>query len=175
MNPTVEDQINLEQFYKTQAEEMFKKRMEDHRQKGNITSLAIGGGLKKVFVNTFSTNVKAWIEKETQPHRGVQKVYKSLLIDMIDAFGEDKAVLTFCAVTLENVVNMVMANNGMNAVSYISTHIGKALYYDAKLEAFLKEDENYKQENRIQAGLDNRVGLLRKEMHIKKIMQKFVS
>ena len=65
MNPTVEDQINLEQFYKTQAEEMFKKRMEDHRQKGNITSLAIGGGLKKVFVNTFSTNVKAWIEKET--------------------------------------------------------------------------------------------------------------
>ena len=46
MNPTVEDQVNLEKFYKTQAEEMFKKRMEDQRQKGNITSLAIGGGLK---------------------------------------------------------------------------------------------------------------------------------
>ena len=173
MNPTVEDQIKLEEFYKTQAEEMFKKRMEDHRQKGNITSLAIGGGLKKIFVNTFSANVKAWIEKEIQPHRGVQKVYKDLLIDMLDAFGKDKAVLTFCAVTLENVVNMVMANNGMNAVSYIGTHIGKSLYYDAKLEAFLKEDGNNKQENRIQAGLDNRAGQLRKEMHIKKIMQKF--
>ena len=80
MNTTVEDQVNLEQFYKTQAEEMFKKRMEDIRQSGQVSTTMIGTGIKKHFVDIFSNNVSEWLREELKPKRGVQRIYRRLLV-----------------------------------------------------------------------------------------------
>lgn len=174
MNPTVEDQVTLEKFYKTQAEEMFKKRMEDIRQSGQVSTTMIGTGIKKSFVDTFSINVREWLKKELEPKRGVQRIYRRLLEKLVEAFGFDKAVLTFCAVTLEQVVNATLSKRYKEtSMSYVSKCIGNSLYFDGHLEAFLKEEESYKQEKRIQSGLDDRQGLWHKEAHIRKVMKKF--
>ena len=47
---TLEQQIELEKYYTTLAQESFKKKLEQARNKGRITSQPLGSGLKKLFV-----------------------------------------------------------------------------------------------------------------------------
>lgn len=64
---TIEQQIELERHYTTLAQEAFKKRLEQARNQGRITSQPLGNGLKKLFVEALATNIGAWIDENTKP------------------------------------------------------------------------------------------------------------
>jgi len=67
---TIEQQIELEKHYTELAQETFKKRLEQARNQGRITSQPLGSGLKKLFVEALATNIGAWIEENTPPPTG---------------------------------------------------------------------------------------------------------
>ncbi|MDU8954639.1 MAG: hypothetical protein E7G37_12775, partial [Streptococcus sp.] len=73
---TIEQQIELEKHYTSLAQEAFKKRLEQARNQGRITSQPLGSGLKKLFVGALATNIGAWIDENTKPKRGVGKKYR---------------------------------------------------------------------------------------------------
>lgn len=169
---TIEQQKELERYYTSLAQESFKKRLEQARNKGNITSQPLGSGLKKLFVEPFALNIEAWIVDNTKPKRGVGKKYRELLKAMLEAFGMEALVLNICATALERALNEALATHYKASVSSCAYQIGNSLYYNAQTEAFLKQDETGTQVNRIQDGLDKRAMLYQKTRHIKTIMKK---
>lgn len=169
---TLEQQIELEKYYTTLAQESFKKKLEQARNQGRITSQPLGSGLKKLFVEPFVVNIEAWIVENTKPRRGVGKKYRELLKAMLEAFGMEALVLNICATALERALNEALATHYKASVSSCAYQIGNSLYYNAQTEAFLKQDETGTQVNRIQDGLDKRAMLYQKTRHIKTIMKK---
>lgn len=169
---TIDQQIELEKHYTTLAQETFKKRLEQARNQGRITSQPLGSGLKKLFVEALATNIETWIEDNTKPKRGVGKKYRELLKAMLEAFGMQNLVLNICATVLERALNETLATDHKASVSSCAYSIGNSLYYNAQTEAFLKQDEEGTQVNRIQDGLDKRTLGYQKTRHIKGIMKK---
>lgn len=169
---TIDQQIELEKHYTTLAQETFKKRLEQARNQGRITSQPLGSGLKKLFVEALATNIETWIEDNTKPKRGVGKKYRELLKAMLEAFGMQNLVLNICATVLERAINETLATDHKASVSSCAYSIGNSLYYNAQTEAFLKQDEEGTQVNRIQDGLDKRTLGYQKIRHIKGIMKK---
>lgn len=169
---TIEQQIELEKHYTNLAQESFKKRLEQARNQGKITSQPLGSGLKKLFVEPFALNIEAWIIDNTKPRRGVGKKYRELLKAMLEAFGMEALVLNICATALERALNEALATHYKASISSCAYSIGNSLYYNGQTEAFLKQDETGTQVNRIQDGLDKRVMLYQKTRHIKTIMEK---
>lgn len=169
---TIEQQIELERHYTNLAQESFKKRLEQARNQGRITSQPLGSGLKKLFIEALATNIGSWIEDNTKPKRGVGKKYRELLKAMLEAFGMEALVLNICATVLERAINETLATDHKASVSSCAYSIGNSLYYNAQTEAFLKQDEEGTQVNRIQDGLDKRTLGYQKTRHIKGIMKK---
>lgn len=169
---TIEQQIAIEEHYTHLAQESFKKRLEQARNQGKITSQPLGSGLKKLFVEPFALNIEAWIIDNTKPRRGVGKKYRELLKAMLEAFGMEALVLNICATALERALNEALATHYKASISSCAYSIGNSLYYNGQTEAFLKQDETGTQVNRIQDGLDKRVMLYQKTRHIKTIMEK---
>lgn len=169
---TIDQQIELEKHYTTLAQETFKKRLEQARNQGRITSQPLGSGLKKLFVEALATNIETWIEDNIKPKRGVGKKYRELLKAMLEAFGMQNLVLNICATVLERAINETLATDHKASVSSCAYSIGNSLYYNAQTEAFLKQDEEGTQVNRIQDGLDKRTLGYQKTRHIKGIMKK---
>ena len=169
---TIEQQIELEKYYTNLAQETFKKRLEQARNQGRITSQPLGSGLKKLFVEALAKNIETWIEDNTKPKRGVGKKYRELLKAMLEAFGMEALVLNICATVLERAINETLATDHKASVSSCAYSIGNSLYYNAQTEAFLKQDEEGTQVNRIQDGLDKRTLGYQKTRHIKGIMKK---
>lgn len=169
---TIEQQIELEKYYTNLAQETFKKRLEQARNQGRITSQPLGSGLKKLFVEALAKNIETWIEDNTKPKRGVGKKYRELLKAMLEAFGMEALVLNICATVLERAINETLATDHKASVSSCAYSIGNSLYYNAQTEAFLKQDEEGTQVNRIQDGLDKRTLDYQKTRHIKGIMKK---
>ena len=145
---TIEQQIELERHYTTLAQETFKKRLEQARNQGRITSQPLGSGLKKLFVEALATNIGAWIDENTKPKRGVGKKYRELLKAMLEAFGKDALVLNICATVLEKTINETLATDHKASVSSCGYQVGNSLYYNAKTEAYLKQDGTGTQVNR---------------------------
>lgn len=169
---TIEQQIELEKHYTDLAQETFKKRLEQTRNQGRITSQPLGSGLKKLFVEALATNIGAWIDENTKPKRGVGKKYRELLKAMLEAFGKDALVLNICATVLEKAINETLATDHKASVSSCGYQVGNSLYYNAKTEAYLKQDGTGTQVNRIQEGLDKRTLMYQKTSHIKGVMKK---
>ena len=169
---TIEQQIELERHYTNLAQESFKKRLEQARNQGRITSQPLGSGLKKLFVEALATNIGSWIDDNTKPKRGVGKKYRELLKAMLEAFGKEALVLNICATALERALNEALATHYKASVSSCAYQIGDNLYYNAQTEAFLKQDKTGTQVNRIQDGLDKRTLMYQKTRHIKTIMKK---
>lgn len=169
---TLDQQIAIEKHYTELAQETFKKRLEQARNQGRITSQPLGSGLKKLFVEALATNIETWIEDNTKPKRGVGKKYRELLKAMLEAFGMQNLVLNICATVLERAINETLATDHKASVSSCAYSIGNSLYYNAQTEAFLKQDEEGTQVNRIQDGLDKRTLGYQKTRHIKGIMKK---
>ena len=169
---TIEQQTELEKYYTNLAQETFKKRLEQARNQGRITSQPLGSGLKKLFVEALAKNIETWIEDNTKPKRGVGKKYRELLKAMLEAFGMEALVLNICATVLERAINETLATDHKASVSSCAYSIGNSLYYNAQTEAFLKQDEEGTQVNRIQDGLDKRTLGYQKTRHIKGIMKK---
>lgn len=169
---TLDQQIAIEKHYTELAQETFKKRLEQARNQGRITSQPLGSGLKKLFVEALATNIETWIEDNTKPKRGVGKKYRELLKAMLEAFGMHNLVLNICATVLERAINETLATDHKASVSSCAYSIGNSLYYNAQTEAFLKQDEEGTQINRIQDGLDKRNMVYQKTRHIKGIMKK---
>lgn len=169
---TIEQQIELEKYYTNLNQESFKRRLEEARNQGRITSQPLGSGLKKLFVEALATNIETWIEDNTKPKRGVGKKYRELLKAMLEAFGMQNLVLNICATVLERAINETLATDHKASVSSCAYSIGNSLYYNAQTEAFLKQDEEGTQVNRIQDGLDKRTLGYQKTRHIKGIMKK---
>lgn len=169
---TLDQQIAIEKHYTDLAQETFKKRLEQARNQGRITSQPLGSGLKKLFVEALATNIETWIEDNTKPKRGVGKKYRELLKAMLEAFGMQNLVLNICATVLERAINETLATDHKASVSSCAYSIGNSLYYNAQTEAFLKQDEEGTQVNRIQDGLDKRTLGYQKTRHIKGIMKK---
>ena len=169
---TIDQQIELERHYTTLAQESFKKRLEQARNQGRITSQPLGSGLKKLFVEALATNIGSWIDDNTKPKRGVGKKYRELLKAMLEAFGKEALVLNICATALERALNEALATHYKASVSSCAYQIGDNLYYNAQTEAFLKQDKTGTQVNRIQDGLDKRTLMYQKTRHIKTIMKK---
>ena len=169
---TIDQQIELEKYYTNLAQESFKRRLEEARNQGRITSQPLGSGLKKLFVEAFAINIGSWIEENTKPKRGVGKKYRGLLKAMLEAFGKEALVLNICATSLERALNEALATHYKASVSSCAYQIGNSLYYNAQTEAFLKQDETGTQVNRIQDGLDKRALLYQKTRHIKTVMKK---
>ena len=71
---TLDQQIAIEKHYTELAQETFKKRLEQARNQGRITSQPLGSGLKKLFVEALAKNIEIWIEDNTKPKRGVAKI-----------------------------------------------------------------------------------------------------
>lgn len=169
---TLDQQIAIEKHYTELAQETFKKRLEQARNQGRITSQPLGSGLKKLFVEALAKNIETWIEDNTKPKRGVGKKYRELLKAMLEAFGMEALVLNICATVLERAINETLATDHKASVSSCAYSIGNSLYYNAQTEAFLKQDEEGTQVNRIQDGLDKRTLGYQKTRHIKGIMKK---
>lgn len=169
---TLEQQIELEKYYTTLAQESFKKKLEQARNQGRITSQPLGSGLKKLFVEAFATNIEAWINDNTKPKRGVGKKYRELLKAMLEAFGMEALVLNICATALERGINETLATDHKASISSCGYQIGNSLYYNGYTEAYLKQDGTGTQVNRIQEGLDKRALMHQKTSHIKGIMKK---
>lgn len=169
---TLDQQIAIEKHYTDLAQESFKKRLEQARNQGRITSQPLGSGLKKLFVEALAKNIETWIEDNTKPKRGVGKKYRELLKAMLEAFGMEALVLNICATVLERAINETLATDHKASVSSCAYSIGNSLYYNAQTEAFLKQDEEGTQVNRIQDGLDKRTLTYQKTRHIKGIMKK---
>lgn len=169
---TLDQQISIEKHYTELAQETFKKRLEQARNQGRITSQPLGSGLKKLFVEALAKNIETWIEDNTKPKRGVGKKYRELLKAMLEAFGMHNLVLNICATVLERAINETLATDHKASVSSCAYSIGNSLYYNAQTEAFLKQDEEGTQVNRIQDGLDKRTLTYQKTRHIKGIMKK---
>ena len=169
---TLDQQIAIEKHYTDLAQESFKKRLEQARNQGRITSQPLGSGLKKLFVEALAKNIETWIEDNTKPKRGVGKKYRELLKAMLEAFGMEALVLNICATVLERAINETLATDHKASVSSCAYSIGNSLYYNAQTEAFLKQDEEGTQVNRIQDGLDKRTLGYQKTRHIKGIMKK---
>ena len=169
---TLEQQIELEKYYTTLAQETFKKKLEQARNQGRITSQPLGSGLKKLFVEAFATNVGSWLDEQTKPKRGVSKKYVPLLRAMLEAFGRENLILNICATVLERAVNETLATDHKANVSSCAMQIGKSLYYNGYTEAYLKQDGTGTQVNRIQEGLNKRAYQGQKERHIAKVMAK---
>ena len=169
---TIEQQIELEKHYTELAQETFKKRLEQARNQGRITSQPLGSGLKKLFVEALATNIGAWLDENTKPKRGVGKKYRGLLKAMLEAFGKDALVLNICATVLEKAINETLATDHKASVSSCGYQVGNSLYYNAKTEAYLKQDGTGTQVNRIQEGLDKRTHMYQKTSHIKGVMKK---
>lgn len=169
---TLDQQIAIEKHYTELAQETFKKRQEQARNQGRITSQPLGSGLKKLFVEALAKNIETWIEDNTKPKRGVGKKYRELLKAMLEAFGMEALVLNICATVLERAINETLATDHKASVSSCAYSIGNSLYYNAQTEAFLKQDEEGTQVNRIQDGLDKRTLGYQKTRHIKGIMKK---
>lgn len=169
---TLEQQIELEQYYTTLAQESFKKKLEQARNQGRITSQPLGSGLKKLFVEAFATNIGSWVDEQTKPKRGVSKKYVPLLKAMLEAFGRENLILNICATVLERAINETLATDNKANVSSCAMQIGKSLYYNGYTEAYLKQDGTGTQVNRIQEGLNKRAYQGQKERHIARVMEK---
>ena len=169
---TLDQQIAIEKHYTELAQETFKKRLEQARNQGRITSQPLGSGLKKLFVEALAKNIETWIKDNTKPKRGVGKKYRELLKAMLEAFGMEALVLNICATVLERAINETLAIDHKASVSSCAYSIGNSLYYNAQTEAFLKQDKEGTQVNRIQDGLDKRTLGYQKTRHIKGIMKK---
>lgn len=169
---TLEQQIELEKYYTTLAQESFKKKLEQARNQGRITSQPLGSGLKKLFVEAFATNIGSWVDEQTKPKRGVSKKYVPLLRAMLEAFGRENLILNICATVLERAINETLATDHKANVSSCAMQIGKSLYYNGYTEAYLKQDGTGTQVNRIQEGLNKRAYQGQKERHIANVMQK---
>lgn len=169
---TIEQQIELEQYYTTLAQETFKKKLEQARNQGRITSQPLGSGLKNLFVEALATNIGSWVDEQTKPKRGVSKKYVPLLRAMLEAFGRENLILNICATVLERAINETLATDHKANVSSVAFQIGKSLYYNGYTEAYLKQDGTGTQVNRIQEGLNKRAYQGQKERHIANIMKK---
>ena len=168
----IQEQIEMEKYYKTLAEDLFKKRLEQLRNRGRLSNNPVGTGMKRLFVDAFAENLEKWTEEQIKPRRGVAKMYRPLLVALVEAFGIRKFVLNASATTLEVTINQLLATTEPRSISFISNDIGKTLYYNGYTEAFLKaEDTEGVQVNRIQAGLDDRTMMYQKQNHIKHIME----
>ena len=169
---TLEKQIELEKYYTTLAQESFKKKLEQARNQGRITSQPLGSGLKNLFVEALATNIGSWVDEQTKPKRGVSKKYVPLLRAMLEAFGRENLILNICATVLERAVNETLATDHKANVSSCAMQIGKSLYYNGYTEAYLKQDGTGTQVNRIQEGLNKRAYQGQKERHIANVMKK---
>jgi len=169
---TLEQQIELEQYYTTLAQETFKKKLEQARNQGRVTSQPLGSGLKNLFVEALATNIGSWVDEQTKPKRGVSKKYVPLLRAMLEAFGRENLILNICATVLERAVNETLATDHKANVSSCAMQIGKSLYYNGYTEAYLKQDGTGTQVNRIQEGLNKRAYQGQKERHIANVMKK---
>ena len=170
MSNTLEDQIKLERQYKEYAKELFIQRHEAEQEKGRGAHTRVGKGLLNYVSESLATSIEAWITEELKPRRGVQPTYKKLLQALETAVGHEDLVLNACAFTFESIINSVSSGyKQMYSISGLAGAIGKALYYECKLSAFLEQLKSYYQKGVVTEELKKRNLLRYKWNYIKEV------
>ncbi|WP_295294571.1 DNA-directed RNA polymerase [Veillonella sp.] len=170
MSNTLEDQIKLERQYKEYAKELFIQRHEAEQEKGRGAHTRVGKGLLNYVSESLATSIEAWITEELKPRRGVQPTYKKLLQALETAVGHEDLVLNACAFTFESAINSVISGDKYSkSISSISGAIGKTLYYECKLTAFMNQLESHYQKGVINEQLKKRNLLRYKWNYIKEV------
>ena len=170
MSNTLEDQIKLERQYKEYAKELFIQRHEAEQEKGRGAHTRVGKGLLNYVSESLATSIEAWITEELKPRRGVQPTYKKLLQALETAVGHEDLVLNACAFTFESIINSVSSGDKqMYSISGLAGAIGKALYYECKLSAFLEQLKSYYQKGVVTEELKKRNLLRYKWNYIKEV------
>lgn len=153
---TIEDQLNLEESYKKYAQELFKVRHEKEKEKRG-SNTAVGSGLRKYIGKSLANAYNEWLTEELKPRRGVQKEYKKCLSYLVESVGYDLVLSSICAFAFEKVVNaLTQPKENFHTISSVAMEIGKAVWYECKLEAFLVFEDNYIKQKTILSGIEER-------------------
>lgn len=150
MSYTLEDQIKLEEQYKEYAQELFRSNQNKQEEKGRANATQIGKGLLKHIGMNLHSAVSEWLEDELKPRRGVQKTYKKMLQYLVDSIGKELVIQNACAFVFEKVINAVMNSSIKKAyISNIASAVGRALYYECRLEAYMAHEVNFEKKKEI--------------------------
>lgn len=170
MSNTLEDQIKLERQYKEYAKELFIQRHEAEQEKGRGAHTRVGKGLLNYVSESLAKAIDEWLTEELKPRRGVKPKYKDLLQALETAVGHEDLVLNACAFTFESIINSVSSGDKqMYSISGLAGAIGKALYYECKLSAFLEQLKSYYQKGVVTEELKKRNLLRYKWNYIKEV------
>lgn len=170
MSNTLEDQIKLERQYKEYAKELFIQRHEAEQEKGRGAHTRVGKGLLNYVSESLAKAIDEWLTEELKPRRGVKPKCKALLQALETAVGHEDLVLNACAFTFESIINSVSSGDKqMYSISGLAGAIGKALYYECKLSAFLEHIKSYYQQGVITEELKKRNLLRYKWDYIKEV------
>ncbi|WP_295789394.1 DNA-directed RNA polymerase [uncultured Veillonella sp.] len=154
---TIEDQLKLENSYKEFARELFITKHKEQEEKGQASKTAVGTRLLKYVGQDLAKAVSAWLTEEIKPKRGVQKEHKKLLSALVEALGYDLVLQNACAFVFEKIINSVSRIKApQKTISNVAIEVGRALYYECKLEAYLQFQESRDLKKRVIAEVDKR-------------------
>lgn len=154
---TVEDQRELEKYYKDYAEQLLRNSLDSARADGGYARTAVGKGIMKHLVKTFKSNVSESVAYSLKGKKGVKPKYNEILSRYAKFYGEDDMETFYMLLvteTLKVVVNSLVSKKFI--MSDMANLIGAELEDEVSLYVFMKTEKDAPK--RYAKQLDSRVG-----------------
>lgn len=108
---TLENQMELEQYYKNYAEQILTARNDKARQEEDYVRTGVGKGIMKHLLTTFVSNIEKSVEYSLTAKKGVKPAYYEILKRYSKFYeGDDrqKFYLTIATEVMKEVINNMM-------------------------------------------------------------------
>ena len=166
---TLEEQLELEKYYKDYAREAFRLRIQKEIEGNRGDKTPIAKGIMAYYKETMAGNVENFVKAELEPKRGARRAYNEFIKTSVEEHGIEKVVMCFCAFCFESCLQALVAEKAFS-VSSIAIMMGKRIYYELALDAYTKIIPNGRTRE-IERQLDKRVQTRYKEAFIKRAFE----
>lgn len=142
-HPLYEAQLKLEATWRNRARDLKTLEITKKVQDGGAADLSLGQRLIDREYDRAKGNIKAFLDYQLAPKGGVKAAYLEILTDLARIYESREEdllnLLTF--VTMSTLVNGVMKKE--YRVSNLAKQIGFDIQYEARLDAFLQQSDQY--------------------------------
>lgn len=156
MSYTLEQQLELEKYYKSYAEQLTRASLDTARTEEEYTRTKVGKGIMQKLLTNYLANLEKSINDSLKHKKGVKPKYYAVLERYIKFYGDDRQqfFLTLAAETMGNVINSVLTKR--YTLNNVASNIGEELENEVELYVFMKSVPDA--QKRYSKELDKRVG-----------------
>jgi DNA-directed RNA polymerase len=139
---TIEDQVKLEQEWKHYAENRLRKIINDAKLDGNASTTKIGRTVLDSLTSELYGAMESFIKEETRKKKGVQPLYKPLLLACQGVYESESEqvsadlVMVMLTTTILNVLDRSLKGDSYSSTAY---SIGREILSEVNLQKYIKE------------------------------------